>query len=53
MSLTDLGKVLNRDIVPLGRTGRRLLDVAKKDEKISNKIKELQQIIAQIAESKT
>jgi len=43
LSLTDLGKVLNRDIVPLGRAGRRLLDEAKKDENLRNKIKALQQ----------
>jgi hypothetical protein len=32
LSLTELGKVLRRDIASLGRSGRRLLEEAPKDE---------------------
>jgi putative transposase len=41
LCLTELGKILNRNIAPLGRAGRRLLEVALKDEGLNAKIDEL------------
>ena len=34
LSLTELGRELNRDISPLGRVGRRLLKEATRDERL-------------------
>jgi len=41
LSLTDLGKVLNRDIAPLGRAGRRLQDLSQNDQRLNLLIGEL------------
>ena len=41
LSLTELGKVLNRDIAPLGRAGQRLLVAALEDEGMNSRINEL------------
>lgn len=43
LRLTELGRMLNRDIAPLGRAGRRLLEDALKDERLSALIEELRQ----------
>ena len=43
LSLTELGKMLNRDIAPLGRAGRRLLEAAQNDEELKTRIDNLQQ----------
>jgi len=41
LSLTELGKFVNRDIVPLGRAAQRLLDRAKSDPKLMSRIEEV------------
>jgi hypothetical protein len=41
VTLTELGKMLNRDIAPLGRAGRGLLMAALQDEGLCAKIEEL------------
>lgn len=43
LSLTDLGKMLNRDIAPLGRAARRLLKEAQNNEELKTRIDNLQQ----------
>lgn len=42
-SLTDLGKMLNRDIAPLGRAGRRLVEEVLKNEGLKARIKAIRQ----------
>jgi putative transposase len=41
LSLTELAKVLNRDIAPLGRVGRRLRDQAMKDVRVRRQVEKL------------
>ncbi len=41
LSLTELGKILSRNIAPLGRSGRRLLEKTFKDEMLHSKIDEI------------
>ena len=41
LSLTELGKMLSRDIAPLGRAGQRLLEKALEDEELNTLINEL------------
>lgn len=53
LSLTELGKMLNRDIAPLGRAGRRLLEETLKDEGLKARIDELRNVLQGIAESLT
>ena len=53
LSLTELGKMLNRDIAPLGRAGRRLLEETLKDEGLKTRIDELRNVLQGIAESLT
>ncbi len=41
LSLTELGKALKRDIAPLGRAGRRLLERAQQDPRLAELIENL------------
>jgi REP element-mobilizing transposase RayT len=41
LSLTELAKMLHRDIAPLGRVGRRLRDQGVKDESIGRQVEKL------------
>jgi hypothetical protein len=36
-----LAKVLNRDIAPLGRTGRRVRDLARRNERVRRQVEKL------------
>jgi len=45
LSLTELGKVLNRDIAPLGRAGRRLQDLSQNNQDMNLLINELRQML--------
>lgn len=47
-TLTELGKMLERNIAPLGRAGRRLLEMEREDAVLSSKISELRQKIRNI-----
>lgn len=52
-SLTALGRLLNRDIAPLGRAGRRFSDEAEKSDDLKKRINVLRQELQKIAESLT
>jgi putative transposase len=41
LRLTELGKELNRDIAPLGRSGRRLLELSQENQSLNFLISEL------------
>ena len=41
LSLTELGKALNRDISPLGRVGRRLLKEATRDDRLRELVEKI------------
>jgi REP element-mobilizing transposase RayT len=43
LSLTELGRMLNRDIASLGRAGRRLLKQALENEEVNSRLNELRQ----------
>jgi len=49
-SLTELGKILRRDIAAIGRAGRRLLDESCKAECLKTKLDELRQELIKISE---
>ncbi len=50
-SLTELGKLLNRDIAPLGRAGRRLAEEAYSNDQLNVRLGELRREFQKIAES--
>jgi hypothetical protein len=50
LSLTELGRELNRDIAPLGRVGRRAESEAIEDEQLCRLLEKVKKTAERIAE---